>query len=345
MRHTLLGLALLVPFLPWSVAAQELEKPIATQGTASITFADVDARMARIPEKDRAATIGTPERIQSIVSGMLLVRQLANEARKQGLDKDPEIQRQIELSAESVLASHRLDRIGDAAKVDAGQLAKEVYQADPEQFTVPEQRRVRHVLIRTEGRSKEDARKLAEQVLAEARKPGADFEAIARARSEDETTKEHGGLLPEFGPDVMEQPFYDASFALAKPGDISGLVETLYGFHVIELVEIKPSRLKPFEEVREALERKLDEEQRKRVVQNHADTLRNLPIDADPESIASLRTRYDDKARAAAAAAAATDAVLAPATGEPAAKGEAAPAAAPRETAPPAEADPPKRSQ
>ncbi|HVF34507.1 MAG TPA: peptidylprolyl isomerase [Candidatus Saccharimonadia bacterium] len=311
MRITLLGLALLATFASVPAAAQLVDKPIATRGDASVTFADVDARMARIPEKDRAATIGTPERIESIVSGMLLTRQLANEARKLGLDKDPAILREMELSAESVLARYRLDQIGDAAEVDVTQLAKEVYQADPARFTIPEQRRVRHVLIRTQNRSKEDARKLADEVLADARKPGADFEEIAKGRSEDETTKAHGGLLPEFGPDVMEQSFYDASFALAKPGDISEVVETPYGFHVIQLVGTKPSRLRPYTEVREELERKLEQEQRERVVQNHADTLRNLPIEADPASIASLRNRFDDKKAPADGTPAATEAVLA----------------------------------
>lgn len=299
MRLTLIGLVLAAPL----AFAQEPEKPIATRGDASVSFADIDARMSRVPEKDRAATIGTPERIESIVSGMLLTRQLANEARAAGLDKDPAIQKEIALSAEGVLARHRLEQVGKAATVDVETLAKEVYQADRAQFTIPELRRARHVLIRTQERSKADAKKLAEQVLAEAKQPGADFEALARKYSEDESTKEHGGLLPEFGPDVMEQSFYDATFALAKPGDLSDLVETPYGYHVIQLVEVKPSRLRPFEEIREKLEAKLEQEQRERVVQNHADTLRNLPIDAVPEAIASLRTRYDhlveDKADAA----------------------------------------------
>jgi peptidyl-prolyl cis-trans isomerase C len=317
MRWTALGLVLAASLASAQAVEKDVdrkpldEKPIASRGTASVSYADIDARMSRVPEKDRAGTIGNPERLESIVSGMLLTRQLANEARASGLDQDPGIMKEIALSAEGVLARHRLEQVGREATVDVKALAKEVYQSDRKQFTVPEIRRARHVLIRTEHRSIEDAKKLAEEVLAEARKPGADFEAIAKARSEDETTKEHGGLLPEFGPDVMEQAFYDATFALEKPGDVSGIVQTPYGFHVIQLVEVKPSRLLPFDEVREKLEQKLEQEQRQRVVQNHADTLRNLPTEAVPDAIASLRTRYDHLAKKPAdAAQQASEAVL-----------------------------------
>lgn len=306
MRWTALALVLVASLA--SAQATLDEKPIARRGTAAVSYADIDARMSRVPEKDRAGTIGNPERLESIVSGMLLTRQLANEARAAGLDKDPAIMKEIALSAEGVLARHRLEQVGREAKVDVKTLAKEVYQADRAQFTIPEMRRARHVLIRTEHRAIEDARKLAEEVLAEARKPGADFEAIAKARSEDETTKDHGGLLPEFGPDTMEQAFYDATFALEKPGDISDIVQTPYGFHVIQLVDVKPSRLRTFEEVREQLEQKLEQEQRQRVVQNHADTLRNLPTEAEPEAIAALRTRYDRLAKPGNAAQQASDA-------------------------------------
>ncbi len=277
-----------------AVAAEKPDDdaPIASRGTASVSYRDIDARMARVPERDRAATIGDPQRLEMIVSGVLLTRQLANEARKNGLDKDPNVAREIELAIEGTLARNELDRVSREAKVDSVALAREVYQADRARFSTPEHRVARHLLISTEKHTKDEARTIADQALADARKPGADFAEVARKYSEDDTTRPGGGLLPPFGRNVMETMFEQAAFAL-EPGQISDVIETRYGFHVIKLDEIVAAKPKAFEEVRAELELELAEQHRKRAAENHADTLRNLPVEAEPEAIAALRSRYD----------------------------------------------------
>jgi NIMA-interacting peptidyl-prolyl cis-trans isomerase 1 len=99
-----------------------------------------------------------------------------------------------------------------------------------------------HILIAYEGarraratRSKEDARKLAEQVLAQAR-GGSDFAELARKPSDDPGSGPRGGALGTFGRPGMMKPFADAAFAL-KPGELSGVVETPFGFHIIKRTE------------------------------------------------------------------------------------------------------------
>lgn len=102
----------------------------------------------------------------------------------------------------------------------------------------------RHILVRYKGaknaepsvkRSKDDARALAEKVHADASKPGADFEALARARSED-SSAERGGDLGSVGRGMFAPAYEAAAFALA-PGAVSAVVETDFGFHVIQRVE------------------------------------------------------------------------------------------------------------
>ena len=97
-----------------------------------------------------------------------------------------------------------------------------------------------HILISYQGaerssatRTKEEARKLADEVLAKAQAPGADFAALAREYSDEPGAKERGGDLGAFKKGAMAKPFEDAAFQL-KVGEISGVVETPFGFHIIK---------------------------------------------------------------------------------------------------------------
>jgi len=101
-----------------------------------------------------------------------------------------------------------------------------------------------HILIAYKGamranpsitRSKEDAQKLASKLQAQA-KGGADFGALAEKYSDDPTAKTGKGSLGKFSKSTMVKPFADAAFAL-KPGEISSVVETPFGFHVIKRTE------------------------------------------------------------------------------------------------------------
>jgi peptidyl-prolyl cis-trans isomerase NIMA-interacting 1 len=101
-----------------------------------------------------------------------------------------------------------------------------------------------HVLIQYKGsmraaptitRSKEEAKKLAGEVLAKAKK-GQDFAALAKQYSDEPGAKDRAGALGKFTRTTMVKPFADAAFAL-KPGEVSELVETDFGFHVIKRTE------------------------------------------------------------------------------------------------------------
>lgn len=102
-----------------------------------------------------------------------------------------------------------------------------------------------HILIRYKGaknaekdikRDKAAAQKLAEKVLAEVEKPGADFTALAKKYSED-SSAERGGDLGNIGRGMFAVPYEDAAFALKKPGETTKVVETDFGFHIIQRVD------------------------------------------------------------------------------------------------------------
>lgn len=130
------------------------------------------------------------------------------------------------------------------------------YQANLQQYTTPEQVRASHILFQTEGKDEEAVRKTAEEVLAKAKAPGADFAALARQYSEDEGSKGNGGDLDYFGRGRMVPAFEQAAFAM-KAGDISDLVKSDFGFHIIKVVDHKPGTSRPLAEVHAEIEDQL----------------------------------------------------------------------------------------
>ncbi|MFT3756669.1 MAG: SurA N-terminal domain-containing protein [Pseudoxanthomonas sp.] len=140
----------------------------------------------------------------------------------------------------------------DAAKLPVTEAADEAalrkrYDAEKTRFVSPEQRLVSHILVADEAKAKS----LAEQ----ARAPGADFAALAKANSEDTGSKDNGGDLGWIEQNgAMVKPFEDAVFA-TQAGTVSEPVKSEFGWHVIQVREIKAGAGKSFEQVREELAR------------------------------------------------------------------------------------------
>jgi peptidyl-prolyl cis-trans isomerase D len=119
--------------------------------------------------------------------------------------------------------------------------AKQFYQTNAQQFQGNEQRRASHILIgfgvSATPEEKQAARQKAEEVLAQVRKNPNNFEELAKKYSQDPGSAEKGGDLGLFGRGMMVKPFEEAVFSM-KPGEISDLVESEFGFHIIKLTEI-----------------------------------------------------------------------------------------------------------
>lgn len=125
------------------------------------------------------------------------------------------------------------------------------YRDNLELFSTPEQIRASHILFKTEGKDENAVRKTAEAVLAKA-KAGADFAALARQYSEDEASRTRGGDLDFFGRGRMVPEFEEAAFRL-QPGQISDLVKTQFGFHIIKVTDRRPATQRPLDEVRQQI--------------------------------------------------------------------------------------------
>ena len=129
---------------------------------------------------------------------------------------------------------------------------QDFYTKNVGQYTTPAQVRASHILFQTSGKDEATVRTQAETVLAQAKAPGADFAALARQYSEDASNKDLGGDLNYFGRGRMVPEFEAAAFSM-KPGDISNLVKTQFGFHIIKLVDTQPDVVRPMTEVRDEI--------------------------------------------------------------------------------------------
>ena len=245
----LLGLAVVMHI---AHAAEPAGQVLVSGKGVSVGVEDVLADAQRIPPEVRPQVLGQPHTVQQIASNLYVRRAMAAQAEQAGLAQDPQVQAALRLAREKALSDAWLARIdGQSNPSDAAldALALTTYRAHPERFQQPEQVRVRHILI---AAKEPDARAQAEQLLQQL-KSGADFAALAKERSADPGSAAKGGELGFFTRGRMAPEFEEAAFALKNPGDLSGVVETKFGYHILQLEERKPAALQPFEEVRESL--------------------------------------------------------------------------------------------
>jgi peptidyl-prolyl cis-trans isomerase D len=148
-----------------------------------------------------------------------------------------------------------------------------IYNEQLGKYTTPEQIRASHILLSTEGKDDAAVRAQAEQVLTEA-KSGVDFAALAKKYSQDEVSAAQGGDLDYFSRGRMVAAFDTAAFALA-PGEMSDLVKTEFGYHIIKLTDRKPAIVRPLSDpaVYKEIEDTLLREQAEAQAAQHADAM------------------------------------------------------------------------
>ena len=192
--------------------------------------------------------------------------------------------------ARMIAAKIYLDRIRiDASDVSDVELER-FYEENEYRLTLPEQVRVRHILLKWKPLGTQDdraaIRNQIQPILKRAR-AGEDFAALAREFSEDSSTREQGGDTGLFPRGTMVPEFEQVAFSL-EVGEISDPVDTVFGVHVLKLEERQEPRLLPLDEVREQLRNYVREQKMEAAVRSKIDALRAA---ADIEVLIPLRAR------------------------------------------------------
>ncbi len=162
------------------------------------------------------------------------------------------------------------------------------YEQEKNRFVEAEQRLASHILVRVEEGADAAAQKAAEdkakRLAEQAKAAGADFAALARANSDDTGSQAGGGDLGWVSKGMMVAPFENALFAM-KAGEVSGPVKSEFGWHVIQLREVKTGAQEAFETVRESLAREQADADRERATSEITSRLVDLTL-KNPSSLA-----------------------------------------------------------
>ncbi|NTV96875.1 MAG: peptidylprolyl isomerase [Thiobacillus sp.] len=178
------------------------------------------------------------------------------------------------LSADSILAGIK---ISDEA-------AKQYYEANKSHYQAAEQRSASHILVKADNAAARPAAKAkAEKLLAQVKANPGKFAELAKQNSDDPGSAAQGGELGSFTRDTMVKPFADAVFGM-KVGDISGLVETEFGYHIIRLTGVTPGKLAAFDAVKGEIVAELGRQQAERKFAEVAERFSNLVYEK-PDSL------------------------------------------------------------
>ncbi|MES3014284.1 MAG: SurA N-terminal domain-containing protein [Pseudomonadota bacterium] len=170
-----------------------------------------------------------------------------------------------------------LDAIKAGLQVSDADLRK-YYDENANRYGSPEERRASHILIKAEraapAAERDKAKAKATALLAELRKTPARFAELAKANSDDPGSAAQGGDLDYFGRGAMTKPFEDGAYAL-KIGEISDVVESEFGFHIIQLTAVRGGEKRSFEAVRTEVEAEVRQQLAQRRFAEVAETFSN----------------------------------------------------------------------
>jgi peptidyl-prolyl cis-trans isomerase C len=262
---------------------------VANIGDQKITVSDFD-RMVGFLDADKQKLIEKNLQLKEAVLRQFIQSiVISNLAKEKGFDKTAEVRDQVDFFKDNYLATLYLKHeILSKINIPDEDL-KKYYEGHKDEFKTPEMVKVRHILVKVDEsapeKDKKAARKKAEGILKRI-KAGEDFAKLAAEVSDDPGSKENGGEIGFFPKGRMVKSFEDAAFAL-KPGEVSGLVKTQYGYHIIKLEEKKPAGVQTFDEVKENIRQKLVQDQTKSdVVAFIEKAMKDAKVEIHPEALA-----------------------------------------------------------
>ena len=207
----------------------------------SITTGDFNRELKNLPEYLKAMA-DTPEGRKEMLDTMVIRELILQQATKDGLDKGADIEEKLrDLKKRLIVESFLKKKVETESQVSDADLQK-FYEQNKEKFKTGEQIRASHILVKTEKEAKDILDKI---------KAGGNFEELAKKYSVDSSAAK-GGDLGWFGKGSMVPVFEKAALAL-KEGQVSDVVKSDFGFHIIKLTGKRAAGIRPLEEVKDQI--------------------------------------------------------------------------------------------
>ena len=249
-----------------SPAASGVGEVIATFKGRTLTSDQVTQEFERLPAPSRTY-LAAPDRKRQFIENLVMNDLLYEEGQQAGLDKDPEIDKQVNDLRKRLVVQRVMRQYQTPPDVTDEQI-RAYYEQNPTLYSTT-QVHAAHILVKDEDTAK--------QILDELKTNPDRFADLAREKSTDTVSAKKGGDLGTFGPGRMLPDFEKVAFAL-KPGEISDIVKTQYGYHIIKIIDRKEGEQKPLEQVKEQIRATLRNRGLQERVQGHFDQLKK---DAD----------------------------------------------------------------
>lgn len=232
---------LMTAFEPGAYAASQ-DTVLARIGNQTVTDTDLKEIVAAFPDR----FYQTPEGQAKALDYLVNINVLAAEAQKQGLDKDPEVQRLVNYTMKDLLARFYLENASKNLPAPTEADAKAFYEQNRSQFLVPDSVLLRHILVKTEKEAKDALNKL---------KKGDKFADLASQMSMC-PSRVKGGSLDWMPRGYLVKEIEDAAFSM-KVGEVVGPVQSKFGYHVLLLDDKRAAQETSYEQAQETIMERL----------------------------------------------------------------------------------------
>lgn len=262
--------------------AKKVDKDlVAVVNGKEITMMMLDEKIENLPEQYKAFA---SQYKKEVVDEMIVEQLIYEEAKRRRIDHDPEVKELIDEAAKKIIISRVIDdEMKKVSPISEDDL-KAYYEENKDRYMNPEVVRASHILTSTEEEAMEAMKALSTDV---------DFEKAAKRFSND-LTKDRGGDLGYFKRGQMIPEFEKVVFSL-RVGDMSGVVKTRFGYHIIKLTDYKAATYRDYEEVKENIEIILSRERQEERFKEFADTLRSKASIEINEEFLSAGTKGEER--------------------------------------------------
>ncbi len=249
---------------------------IAVAGDLTITVDEVQNEINQSPSylRSRANQVSS---LKEIIQQLALRKAMLSEAERKGIPEDPSVKMEI-ANYRQRLILQKLSQQASLNEVDLPESElKSFYEKHHSEFAAREEVRARHILIKLEPSAspadKVRARRDAESLALRARR-GESFESLAIGNSQDPGSASRGGDLGFFPRGRLSKEVEDAAFQMVRPGEISDLVLSPFGYHLIQFVEKKTTEAVSFEKARDQIKQRLTPERQRASYQAFLDNIK-----------------------------------------------------------------------
>jgi peptidyl-prolyl cis-trans isomerase C len=268
MKKNKLFLVVAAVFLMFFAVSCEKVKPLKEKELVRIndrviTLSEFEQEMEQLPPSLKTLVItdkGRREFLQKLIERELLFQ----EGVKKGFDRDEEILRKVEQFKEGLIIEALTEKLCAGKDEVSDKEAEAYYRGNKKEFFLGERVRVRHIMVKTMAEAQEIKRRLNE---------GEDFVTLAKQYSI-WPSKQNGGDLGYITRGMVDKAFEDAAFSLKRRGEVSGIIKTKLGFHIIRLEDRQGPHQLTFAEVQEEIRKFLREKKRKEILTAHLKGLR-----------------------------------------------------------------------